>query len=173
MAADTWHIMIITIWIPCCYLGSGELASKSMWKTGIIAFSGLLHSRVRAPSRLSRDKSLAVQPSAVAALVKTREKKKRKRKSPNTEEEFHATTSEHMRSVFTVTIWFYRLSISQMSRFVFIRATTWNSGSCLQPYPSGGGYSSTRKATFGACGIKSLKLSNASFAVQRNSHLWL
>lgn len=67
------------------------------------SLSGLLHLRVRAPSHLSRDKSLAVQPSAVAALVKKKMEKKQQ-KSPNTEEEFHATTSEHMRSVFTVTI---------------------------------------------------------------------
>lgn len=45
MAGDTWHIMIIIIWIPCCYLGSGKVALKSMWKTGIIAFLGLLHRR--------------------------------------------------------------------------------------------------------------------------------
>lgn len=40
MAGDTWHIMIIIIWMPRCYLGSGEVALKSMWKTGAIAFPG-------------------------------------------------------------------------------------------------------------------------------------
>lgn len=134
------------------------------------SLSGLLHLRVRAPSHLSRDKSLAVQPSAVAALVKKKKRKKKPTKKPQHGGRIpcnnlgaHAVSFYRNNLILSsfdlpnVTVCFHpcnHLEFKPLSPTVSIRRRI---------LPDSQGH-------LWACGMKTVKLSNASFAVQRNSH---
>lgn len=172
MAADTWHIMIITIWIPCCYLGSGELALKSMWKTGIIAFLACCIWEWELLRIFHEINHWQFSPQLLLRWSKKKKNRKKKIKPqhggriPCNNLGAHAVSFYRNNLILSsfdlpnVTVCFHpcnHLEFKPLSPTVSIRRRIL----------------ADSQGHLWACGTKTLKLSNASFAVQRNSHLWL